>query len=505
MKKILITSIGCAPASIIARTLKKENKYNIIGIDIQNECVGNFITDTYLQCPRLDNDNYWEFIENIITENKINFVFVTNNLETLSWSRKKHYLFEKYNCKVLINDEELVLIADDKMETYKWCIKNDINIPDVVQYDNYPCIIKPLFGCGASNIIILKNNNDFIDETIKNNNKYIIQKFINGVEFTVDVISDESSNIINIIPKQRLLIKNGQSFKSIIKMDVDVINFVKNVSVKLKNKSVINVQIIKEFETNKIFLIEINPRWPTTIGLSIKAGVNMPVMLVENDFNTKIIENNLIMIRDYQEYFMLDNNILKNVPNVRDCIKNPNDKNIKCSNFDNYIFKLIRNNINNFLLEINNYINSDMEVLEIGEYWEPYIGAKKMFPDKKIFSLDLNTDLKPDFCDDITKKTQFCDERFNIIICLEVLEHTENPIKALEEIIRITKKNGLIMLSMPCNYRIHSPLPDSFRFTEYAFKTWSKLYNLDIIELKCIEDNNRLLFPYHYTCIYKKL
>jgi carbamoyl-phosphate synthase large subunit len=307
MKNILITSIGCAPASIIARTLKKENKYNIIGIDIQNECVGNFITDTYIKCPRLDNDNYWDFIEKIITENKINFVFVTNNLETLSWSRKKQYFFEKYYCKVLINDEELVLIADDKMETYKWCIKNNINVPDVVQYYDYPCIIKPLFGCGSSKIIILKNNDDFVDENIKNNNKYIIQKFINGIEFTVDVISDESSNTINIIPKQRLLIKNGQSFKSIIKMDTDIINFVKNILLKLKNKYVINIQLIKEFETDKIFLIEINPRWPTTVGLSIKAGVNMPVMLVENDFNTKIVENNLIMIRDYQEYFMLDN------------------------------------------------------------------------------------------------------------------------------------------------------------------------------------------------------
>jgi carbamoyl-phosphate synthase large subunit len=306
MKNILITSIGCAPASIIGRTLLKESKYNIIGIDIQNECVGNFISNIYLKCPRIDDYNYWEYIENIINEYNIHFVFVTNNIETTSWSQKKNYLFEKYNCKVFINDEEIISIADDKLKTYNWCINNNINVPEIVSYNSFPCIIKPLFGCGSSNIMILKNENNIVNQTIKNNSdKYIIQKFINGIEFTVDVISDENENIINIVPKQRLLIKNGQSFKSIVKMDEDIIDFVKNVSVKLKNKSVINVQIIKEFETDKIFLIEINPRWATTIGLSIRAGVNMPVMLIENDFIPKSIQNNLIMIRDYQEYFML--------------------------------------------------------------------------------------------------------------------------------------------------------------------------------------------------------
>lgn len=305
MVNILITSIGCAPASIIARTLMDENKYNVIGIDIQNECVGNFITNKYHVCPKITDYNYWNYIENIIDKNKINFVFVTNNLETLSWSSHKNYLFEKYNCKVFINDKELINIANDKMNTYKWCIENNINVPPIVEIYKTPCIVKPLNGCGSSDITILRHKNDNINEDIINNiNNYIIQKFINGIEYTVDIISDENANIINIVPKQRLLIKNGQSFKSIIKMDEDIIDYVKNVSLKLKNTSVINIQVIKEFETNKIFLIEINPRWATTIGLSIKAGANMPVMLIENDFTTKMIQNELMMIRDYKEYFL---------------------------------------------------------------------------------------------------------------------------------------------------------------------------------------------------------
>jgi len=308
MTNILVTSIGCAPASIIARTLQKENKYNVLGIDIQDECVGNFITNLYIKCPKLSESNYWNFIEDLIFKNKINFVFVTNSIEVLEWSQKKTLLVEKYNCKVFLNDEQIIKICDDKMNTYKWCIENNIKIPPIVGLDYRPCIIKPLIGCGAANIEILKTNINIISENANRNiNNFIVQKYINGIEFTSDIISDENGNVINIVPKQRLLVKNGQSFKSTIKMDEDIINFVKNVALKINNKSVINIQVIKEFETNEIFLIEINPRWTTTIGLSIEGGVNMPLMLVEKDLTPKIVNNNLMMIRDYKEYFINSN------------------------------------------------------------------------------------------------------------------------------------------------------------------------------------------------------
>ena len=39
---------------------------------------------------------------------------------------------------------------------------------------------------------------------------------------------------------------------------------------------------------------------------------------------------------------------------------------------------------------------------------------------------------------------------------------------------------------MPSNYRIHSLLPDGYRFIEYAYKNWAEIFNLEIIELKCI-------------------
>jgi len=273
----------------------KEERYNIIGIDIQKECVGSFISNVYLQCPAVVSPDYEDFIRNVIIAYKVDCVFVTHPNDTTIWSKLK----ETFDCRVFVNDATIVDIADDKQKTYEWCINNDIDIPNVVDVNYRPCVIKPLRGCGSNGVVFLKDNAPSPDVS----SECIIQRLITGDEYTVDVITDENSNIINIVPKKRLLIKNGQSFKSVTCMDYDIIEFVRNVVSKLKSKYVINVQVIKERDTNNIFLIEINPRWATTISLSIEAGVNMPVMLIENDYTPKEVRNNLLMIRDYHEYF----------------------------------------------------------------------------------------------------------------------------------------------------------------------------------------------------------
>jgi UDP-glucose 4-epimerase len=301
VKNILITCIGCAPASAIARSLN--NEYNIIGIDLQDECVGTFICEKYISLKhKFGTNEYWNAITDIIVNENIVGVFVTAPHETYEWSKNKSLYMEKYSCEIYLNDSKFIAITNDKTNTYEFCINNNINIPKTKTVLDRPIVIKPCEGCGSRGIQILNNNNDIVtdyDET-----KNIIQEFIQGDEYTVDVISNKNGEIINIIPKKRLLVKNGQSFKSIIELDELVIDFVKDVCLKLQNKSAINVQVIKQYNTNEIFLIEINPRFATTINLSIEGGVHIPKILIEHDFKEYPINNNLLMVRDYKEYFI---------------------------------------------------------------------------------------------------------------------------------------------------------------------------------------------------------
>lgn len=289
MKHILITCIGCAPASAICRSLCD---YYTVGIDIQEECVGTFICNKYISVKDdFNTEQYWKRIEQIIKEEKIYGVFVTGSHESYEWSKRN------LNCKVYLNNSEFIEITNNKLKTYDFCIKNNINIPKIKSINDRPIVIKQIEGCGSKGLQILKEK----DYLLYDDSNVIIQEFINGDEYTIDVICSENGDIINIIPKKRLLIKNGQSFKSIIVMNSEIIDFVKDVCFKFKNKSSINIQVIKN--EMGIYLIEINPRFATTINLSIEGGVHIPKMLIENDCNTYPVKDGLMMIRDYKEYF----------------------------------------------------------------------------------------------------------------------------------------------------------------------------------------------------------
>lgn len=50
---------------------------------------------------------------------------------------------------------------------------------------------------------------------------------------------------------------------------------------------------------------------------------------------------------------------------------------------------------------------------------------------------------------DIQEETPFHDDTFDLIFALDILEHVKNPSIAIDEILRILKKNGLLFISVP--------------------------------------------------------
>lgn len=93
-------------------------------------------------------------------------------------------------------------------------------------------------------------------------------------------------------------------------------------------------------------------------------------------------------------------------------------------------------------------------------------------------------------------------ERFDFIVCTEVLEHTVQPFNAVREMFRLCKPGGYLFLTVPFNFRIHGPLPDCWRFTEHGLREVIKPFT--ILELKSIETPGRDLMPIHYTVIAQK-
>lgn len=124
-----------------------------------------------------------------------------------------------------------------------------------------------------------------------------------GEEYTVDVMVDFNGNIRTVVPRLRLETRAGEVSKGVTKKDHEIIAAVQHV-VKVLPGAVgcITLQCFKK-ENGEITFIEINPRFGGGIPLSIEAGANFPLWVVqmcsgetfsEGDYNWR---ENLTMLR----------------------------------------------------------------------------------------------------------------------------------------------------------------------------------------------------------------
>ena len=86
-----------------------------------------------------------------------------------------------------------------------------------------------------------------------------------------------------------------------------------------------------------------------------------------------------------------------------------------------------------------------------------------------LISIDVNKDRDPDYIMSVTEMN-FKNDNFDLVFMLEVLEHVEKPFKAPDEIFRVLKPGGTLLLSTPFIFGIHDEPYDYWRFTKYGLK-----------------------------------
>lgn len=76
------------------------------------------------------------------------------------------------------------------------------------------------------------------------------------------------------------------------------------------------------------------------------------------------------------------------------------------------------------------------------------------------------------------------DNRFDVIVCTQVLEHLSNPLLALQELSRILKVGGKLYLTTNLLFPIHGAPYDFFRYTNFGLEHLCRNSDFSILELK---------------------
>ncbi len=303
---IIVTAVGSPPGVSFIRELRKK-KVRIIGTDADSLSAGFRFCDGSYVIPRGDNPDFIKEIVKIAKKEKAQAIISGPEEELLVLSKNKNKL-EKIGLLVLAPDFGSVSICADKKKTSQFFEKIGIPAPRIFHNKvsaTFPCMVKERFGRGGNGVFKVHDKNE-LKFYLKKVKQPIIQEFIEGVEYTVDILSDLSGKPFSVIPRIRIQTESGISIKGKTVYDRQIIDYCAVIAEKLKLIGPSCIQCIKNKKVLKF--IEINTRFGGGSILSAKADPTVIPNLLRIIKKKKLVKSsgfkrNITMLRYFSEIY----------------------------------------------------------------------------------------------------------------------------------------------------------------------------------------------------------
>ena len=256
----------------------------LYGADITPSAPALYFCDRSVMVPRIKDPAYIPELLRICREEKIDCLIPTIDTDLLLLAEQKG-AFEAVGTKVLIARPEKVRLCRDKNLTAGYFHSLGLRSPDPVNsldaFDAavaagkmaFPAFIKPKDGSSSIDAYRVTSRED-LQVYAEKIGDYIIQPFIDGTEYTIDIFCDYDGAPVYITPRVRLAVRAGEVLKTKIAQDPQLIEDMKVLTADFKPAGQITVQLIRETATGDPYYIEINPRFGGGAPLTMKAGAD---------------------------------------------------------------------------------------------------------------------------------------------------------------------------------------------------------------------------------------
>lgn len=278
--RILFTSVGRRVELLQAfREAARRERVNmkIYAADMSDTAPALCFGDVAVRVCRISEEDYIPQLFRICKENCIDLVIPTIDTDLLKLSGAKQD-FEKEGTRILISAYDKIALCRDKRYTYDFFRQCGLHAPEtfdnIEKYDlSYPCFIKPKDGSSSINAYRADSPEE-LREIAKRVPDYIIQPYIEGEEYTIDIFCDYDGNAVFITPRVRVAVRSGEVLQTRIVEDDAMVAECRKIIEAFKPCGPITVQLIKDKETGNNYYIEINPRYGGGAPLSMKAGAD---------------------------------------------------------------------------------------------------------------------------------------------------------------------------------------------------------------------------------------
>ena len=255
-----------------ALVLNKELK--IYGADMAGTAPALAYCDFTRRVVAMKDPEYIQNLLDICVADHIDLLVPTIDTDLLVLAENKEK-FEAIGTRVMIGASDKILICRDKNNTSQFFVDCGLHAPmpvnDWKEYKSgFPAFIKPKDGSSSINAFKVENEEELVVYAGQVED-YIVQPFVSGKEYTIDIFCDWAGEPISIVPRERLQVRAGEVLKTRIELDQTMIEESRKLCAAFKPCGPMTVQLIRD-NSGVDWFIEINPRFGGGAPLSMKAG-----------------------------------------------------------------------------------------------------------------------------------------------------------------------------------------------------------------------------------------
>lgn len=303
--KILLTCVG--RRKYLVDYFKNEPLVSlVVGADMQVNAPGFAGCDVCEIVPSIYDENYIQTIKSICENHKIDLLVSLNDMELPILSRDRKSI-ESVGTKLAISSDSVINICSDKWVSYKFALDCGIDTPktyistesalfDVSKKEvSFPLIVKPRWGSASFGLFIANNEDEltryfnqckinlaesYLSSFAESLDSVIIQEFIDGFEYGVDIFNSFEGKFISSTQKLKIAMRSGETDKATTVKNERLAGITKVLSDNLKHIGNLDCDF---FEANgRFYLLEMNPRFGGGYPFSHEAGSNYVKNLIES-------------------------------------------------------------------------------------------------------------------------------------------------------------------------------------------------------------------------------
>jgi carbamoyl-phosphate synthase large subunit len=194
--------------------------------------------------------------------------------------------FARNGVGLLLAPDRALDMALDKLALAR-CCEGHVRVPRTECFDRtldlasweYPVVVKPRTGSGSRDVSVLMSSRELAARDASAD--FIVQEYLPGEEYSIDVLADASGHLVASVPRVRTRVDSGVSVAGRTIHDPELEQFGAAVAVAVGLAYIANVQCRRD-AAGRPALLEVNPRVPGGLPLTVASGVDMPRMALDS-------------------------------------------------------------------------------------------------------------------------------------------------------------------------------------------------------------------------------